>query len=272
MKRYILTAIIAIAAATTLSAQESRTQALINASLRNWEIELRAGYNIGGVSPLPLPEEIRSLDSFNPTVPLSLEADFTKRLGRDNRWGVQFGVKVENKNMTTKATVKNYGMEIIGDDGAKVAGRWTGGVQTAVRNSYLTFPVVGVYRVHPRTNIKAGLFFSWLFDGTFEGYVYDGYLREGDPTGLKTVFEDELIVDEAGNQHIERHTASYDFSDNLRNFQWGWQIGADWTAFKHLKVYADLTWGINNVFHSNFNTITFDMHPIYLNLGVGYMF
>ena len=68
MKRYILTTIIAIAAVTTLSAQESRTQALINASLRNWEIELRAGYNIGGVSPLPLPEEIRSLDSFNPTV------------------------------------------------------------------------------------------------------------------------------------------------------------------------------------------------------------
>ncbi|MDD6140073.1 MAG: porin family protein, partial [Bacteroidales bacterium] len=172
MKRYILTAIIAIAAATTLSAQESRTQALINASLRNWEIELRGGYNIGGVSPLPLPEEIRKLDSFNPTVPLSIEADFTKRLGRDNRWGVQFGVKVENKNMTTKATVKNYSMEIIGDDGAKVAGRWTGGVQTAVRNSYLTFPVVGVYRVHPRTNLKAGVFFSWLFDGTFEGYVY----------------------------------------------------------------------------------------------------
>ncbi|MGM9841476.1 MAG: PorT family protein, partial [Candidatus Limisoma sp.] len=72
MKRYIITAIVAIAAATTLSAQVSRTQALINASLRNWEIELRAGYNIGGVSPLPLPEEIRSIDSYNPTVPLSL--------------------------------------------------------------------------------------------------------------------------------------------------------------------------------------------------------
>ena len=32
--------------------------------------------------------------------------------------------------MITKATVKNYGMEIIGNDGNRLKGNWTGGVKT----------------------------------------------------------------------------------------------------------------------------------------------
>ena len=60
MKKYILTVIAALTVFAGFS-QVSRTKALINASLKNWEIELRAGYNIGGVAPLPLPQEIRKL-------------------------------------------------------------------------------------------------------------------------------------------------------------------------------------------------------------------
>ena len=54
--------------------------------------------------------------------------------------------------------------------------------------------------------------------------------------------------------------ASYDFSSDLRNFQWGAQLGVDWKAFKHLKVYADLNWGMNDIFNKDFKTITFDMY------------
>ena len=84
-------------------------------------------------------------------------------------------------------------------------------------------------------------------------------LREDDPTGPKVEFTDGKI-------------ATYDFSDDLRHFQWGLQVGAGWRAFKHLNVYADLTWGLNDIFKSDFNTITFAMYPIYLNIGFGYAF
>ena len=66
--------------------------------------------------------------------------------------------------------------------------------------------------------------------------------------------------------------APYDFSNQLRNFQWGVQLGADWEAFKHLKLYADLSWGLNDAFKKDFNTITFSMYPIYLNAGIAYLF
>ena len=48
MKRqYILLILVALITAS-VTAQESRTQKIINAALRGWDIELRCGYNIGG--------------------------------------------------------------------------------------------------------------------------------------------------------------------------------------------------------------------------------
>ena len=52
MKKNILSAIIVALAflPAQLSAQQSRTQKIINAALKGWNIELRAGYNLGGTS------------------------------------------------------------------------------------------------------------------------------------------------------------------------------------------------------------------------------
>ena len=52
----------------------------------------------------------------------------------------------------------------------------------------------------------------------------------------------------------------------------GIAIGGEWRAFKHLNVYADLTWGLNDIFKKDFDTIAFAMYPIYLNVGFGYAF
>ena len=57
--------------------------------------------------------------------------------------------------MRTKATVKNYGMEIIGSDGNRLKGNWTGGVRTKVQNSYLTMPVLAAYKLNPRFTLKS---------------------------------------------------------------------------------------------------------------------
>ena len=108
-------------------------------------------------------------------------------------------------------------------------------------------------------SFSAGPFVSFATNRNFSGYVYDGYLREINPTGTKVEFSGD-------------NRASYDFSDNLRKFQWGAQIGTEWKAFKHLIVYADLTWGLNDIFQKDFDTITFGMNPIYLNVGFGYAF
>lgn len=258
MRKTIFTLLLLASLSFSAGAQMSQTQKIINAAIKGWQIELRAGYNIGGTSPLPLPAEIREIKSYSPSVGFSGEVDIERWFGAQRKWGTVIGVKLENKNMETDARVKNYGMEII-SEGAKASGRWTGGVKTSVRNTFLTFPVLAAYKVHPRTNLKFGAFFSYLIEGKFTGYVYDGYLRNGDPTGEKATFTGDARAD-------------YDFSDDLRKFQWGLQVGADWEAFKHLKIYGDLSWGLNDAFPDSFKTITFSMYPIYFNVGLGYLF
>ena len=241
----------------TAQAQEERNQGIIWSYLHGWEYGIKAGFNIGGTSPLPLPKEIRKIDSYAPGVAISIEGNATKWF--DPKWGMTVGVRLENKNMTTEATVKNYSMEILGQGGERISGVWTGGVKTKVHTSGLTIPLMATYKLSNRWNIKAGPYFSYLLSREFSGHVYEGYLREGDPVGPKVEFTDGKI-------------ATYDFSDDLRHFQWGMQVGVGWRAFKHLNIYADLTWGLNDIFKNDFQTITFAMYPIYLNIGFGYAF
>jgi hypothetical protein len=57
---------------------------------------------------------------------------------------------------------------------------------------------------------------------------------------------------------------------SLRLFQWGVQAGLDWKAFKHLKVHADLNWGLNDVFPADLQSVPFDLYAIYLSVRFGY--
>lgn len=240
-------------------AQNERNKALIYSYLHGWEYSIKAGLSIGGTSPLPLPKEIRNIDSYSPNIAIAIEGNATKWFGNDKKWGMTAGIRLENKTMTTEATVKNYGMKIINTNGGELQGLWTGGVKTKVKNSYLTIPVLANYKISDRWKVSLGPYVSYMTEGNFSGHVYKGHLRTPDETGQRVDFTGESI-------------ATYDFSDNLRKFQWGAQLGGEWKAFKHLNVYADLTWGLNDIFKKDFDTITFAMYPIYLNIGFGYAF
>lgn len=225
---------------------------------RGLEYEVNAGTNIGGASPLPLPAEIRKIESYNPELNLQVGASVRKWLSNDGKWGMGLGIRVETKGMKTKAMVKNYGMEII-DNGKALKGRWTGRVQTKYHSQQLVIPITAVYRLNDKIVFNAGPYLSFAFDNEFSGYVSDGYLREGDPTGDKITFSGDS-------------KATYDFGSDLRKFQWGGQVGMSWLAYKRLLINANLHWGFISIFESSFKTISFSMYPIYLNVGFGYLF
>ena len=52
------------------------------------------------------------------------------------------------------ATVKNYGMEIIGSDGNRLKGNWTGGVRTKLRSSLVTIPLLATHKFGERWSVK----------------------------------------------------------------------------------------------------------------------
>ena len=160
--------------------------------------------------------------------------------------------------METDANVKNYGMEII-EQGNHVAGYWTGDVHTTYKSSFVTLPISLNYHLANRWKLRLGTFVSYRMDGNFSGYVTEGYLREGSPIGEKVSFTNGQI-------------ASYDFSNHLRHWHWGVLIGGSWQAFKRFNINAELSYGINNIFTKDFKSITFNMYPIYMNIGFGYHF
>lgn len=239
----------------TLSPNATKKANFLNT---NMDYQVRAYFSIGGSSPLGFPKEIRSIEHYNPKLQLGLQVNATKWLHDEQNWGIRVGIAVDGKGMGTKAEVKNYYTEII-QDNSKVRGYYTGLVQTDVRNTYVTIPVSAVYNLSSQWNLYGGLYFSLLIDQEFDGYVSEGYLRQGDPTGQKITFED-------GSR------APFDFSSEVQKFQWGAQIGAEWNLNEHFKLFPELTYGINGLLDNDFKALSFSLHNIYLNLGFGYQF
>ena len=213
-----------VAFSFSAAAQESigeRDENLQQMNKKGWELELKAGLNIGGATPLGLPREIRHINSFDPKLNGTLECAVTKWFGR---WGVASGLRLEAKRMSTGATVKNYHTAII-QNGDQVAGYFTGYDKTDYNSNDLTLPITANYRVNPRWKVRGGMFFSYCLSREFNGYVSDGYLRNGTPTGEKVTFDNGSSAD-------------YNFDDDLRKFNYGVQVGASWNAFSHFSPFA----------------------------------
>lgn len=233
----------------------SNDRNIILAALKGWQVAVGAGLELGGASPVPIPRSIRKINSFNPLLNLYLEGTAYKSF--TPRWGMALGLRFETKGMKTNANVKNYHMAIIEDDGGHMEGGWNGPVITKYRATYITVPVLATYTFsNPRWMVSAGPYFSLMLNGDFDGYVHDGYIRTPDELG----------------ENVNVTHATYDFSNNLRKFQWGLQVGGSFHAYKHLYVNANLDWGLNGIFPSDFKTISFALYPIYGTLGFSYLF
>ncbi len=160
--------------------------------------------------------------------------------------------------METGADVKNYHTKVIKGD-QKVEGYFTGYNSTSVNMTYLTVPIMANYRFNSRWKVRAGIGTSVLLGGDFNGYVKDGCLRNGTPVGEKVTF-------------TEDGRGTFDFSDDLRRMQWSAMLGCSWRAYRHFSVVADLSWGFTDIFKGSFKTISFNMYPIYCNVGFAYTF
>lgn len=223
----------------------------------NLDYQLKGGFNFGGSTPIPFPQEIRAIKNFNPTLAVTIEAHATHWLEHHQNWGIRSGLRYDLRGMKSDAEVKNYSTEIIGDGGERLKGYFTGETSTSIRNSYLTIPILAVYRLSPNWDFNFGPYLSILLSKRFKGRVGEGYLRDPDPTGIKTNFTEE-------------NGATFDFSDQINPFQWGAQLGTAYRLAPKIQIYSDFSWGFNNLFKKDFETISFKMYTLNLNLGVAY--
>ncbi len=214
---------------------------------------LRVGYSIGGTAPLGMPASIRKLNDYTLTNNLQLGIDARHMF--DTKWGIMAGLRFENKGMDEDAQVKNYNMKIV-RGGQELEGRFTGDVHTKVSEWMFTLPVLATFSTG-KFLFKAGPYISYVQSRSFSGDAHNGYLRVGSPVGAKVMIGD--TPDTRGH---------YDFSHSMRRMQWGIDLGADWYFHKKTGIYADISWGLSGIHHSNFKTIEQTLYPIFGTLGV----
>ncbi len=252
--RYTLILINLLFTAYFSNAQTSQSNNYLQSN--KLDVELRAGVVIGGISPIPLPVEIREILKYSPEFNGMFEAQISKWFS--DKIGFSSGIRLENKGMETSARVKSYQTKIV-NQGDQIKGYWTGKVTTISKISYLTIPLLINMQVYKRWRIQAGGYFSYNMTGKFLGQVSNGYLRENTPIGQKIEFKNEQY-------------ATYDFSDELRKIAYGFQLSGQWKAINNLHILMQFTWGLNDIFKSDFETISFGMYPIYISLGASYQF
>ncbi len=230
----------------------------------NLKYDLRVGYNIGGTAPMGMPATIRSLDAYRLTPSVMLGLGVYKPL--DNHWGLTTGLRIENKGMNIDAKVKGYHMKIV-RGGEEMEGIFTGTNHSEVEQWMLTLPLQATYYFGDKVCLKLGPYLSYVRSHSFKGYACDGYLRKrddmsmapNDPRGQKI---------ELGSKNEGR--GDYDFSDDMRNLQWGMMLGADWRFHRSWGVFADLSWGFTGIFKSSFTVMDQKLYPIYGTVGVTY--
>ena len=241
---------------TLTAALLTAAPALAAGLLDNLTYYLRFGYSIGGTTPMGMPATIRSMDKYTLSPSFNLGLGVYK--GFDRHWGVTTGMYLENKGMKVDATVKNYHMAFM-HGGQRLEGNFTGGVSMDVEQWMLTLPLMATYSFNNKVSVYLGPYLSYVRSHKFTGYAHGGYIRIGDPTGAKV---------EIGSDEGSRGT--YDFSDNMRSWQFGMMAGVNWTFHKRWGCFADLSWGFTDIFHESFDTIEQDLYPVYGTIGISY--
>lgn len=220
------------------------------------QVNGRAGYNIGGTAPVPLPRTIRSIESYTLTPSFMVGVDAEHSF--DDNWGLMAGLRIENKAMKGAVKTKAYHMELVRGNSV-MDGLFTGKVEQNVTEWMVTIPVEATLNVSRVVKLKMGPYISYVFSRSFDGIASDGYLRQGTSTGPKILL---------GNK--EGEWATYDFSDDMRSLQFGIALGADFKVGNRWGLSADLNWGLTGIFNSDFKTVEQTLYPIYGTVGVFY--
>ncbi|WP_164976732.1 porin family protein [Chryseobacterium sp. CH21] len=229
----------------------------VNSIFSKFDVRVTVGFNLGGLSPIPLPSNIRKVKSYNPTFAPSVGAEIKYNFHK--KWSVGINPRLDYKGMKVKDSVVYFHTLIqqgSGNDTATFEGAFSGTNETESKNLYLGAPVFVEFTPGKNWHYRLGGYMAFLLKGKFEGTVSDGYIRNGGSLGEK----------------VEISSASFDFSDKIRKTDYGFYAGARRSFGNHWSADVSLQWGLRSTFPSSFTGISFPMYNIFAQIGAGYQF
>ncbi len=209
-----------------------------------------AGLNLGGSSPIPVPNRLSNL-TWSPR--FSPEIGWYISFLNDRNFGFTSGARLEQKGMSVSASVYQLHTR-VNIDGLETNGYFTGINETDVEATYLTIPILATYSPSPNWMLDFGVFGAWKLSGQFDGAVKNGYLRETTPTGSRTDIDYE----------------TFEFDNEIRKFDYGIEAGATRQVYRKLSLRLDMKWSLSSLLNANFTGIEYKLYNIYVGLGVSY--
>lgn len=217
------------------------------------------GYHLGGTTPIPLPREIRSVDSYWP--------QFTPQFGYNisyqlyEKLSIESGATLDWKGMGVRDKVK-YMYTNVTMDQKNTEGYFTGRNETKVKISYITVPLRVAYDLTPTWKLRGGGYVSYRNSSEFSGSVWDGYL-------IETTKEQGII----NGRRIDipfKGDATFDFGKEMRDFDMGVSLGFEHEFQSRFGIYGDITYSLTPIFPSSFTGIDVKMRNVYGIIGVSY--
>lgn len=273
MKKILYTIALIVAVCSVQAANNSK----------DWNIDVRAGYAIGGTVPLGFPAEVRALNGFTPKFNIRLGATTEHHL--NDTYGIQTGIMFDHRGFKSDVQVKNYDV-VMRQGGERIEGPFTGNVVMNIVQTGFTVPLQATWHFSEKGKLAFGPYVQFLLSRKFEGYAYgnkvydekgnwngsfDAYLRRDEPRGEKIEIGD-IYTDAEGNEVNKRGTFDgEEFNDFLRWFQYGVDLSCDYYLSNKFGVFADLSYGFNSAATSkDGNPINMGLHPLYFTVGVTY--
>lgn len=247
---YYILAVLFVVMGTMANAQETTDKESFSERMT---YRFSVGTKIGGAAPMPIPREIRSVKGYSPYYPFFIGGKANYAI--DQKWGVSMGLTFEGKGMNAKADVKGYRTTFNAntDPTQNVKGYYTGRISTNVQNLYLSIPIQVTFKLNDSWSFQAGPYVAFAVKKKFYGEATNGYLRNLEPTGNR----------------VDITEAQYDFSESVRTLDVGMGLGSNYDFGKRYFALAQFDYGFNNIMKTGFETISFGLHNIFLNVGVG---
>lgn len=256
MKKSITAIIIALFAlsSTICMGQESNKNGL-------WKFVGRAGIHVGAATPLPVPSQVDKIYAWYPNLNPTIELRADRRLDETSPWSISFGLAAERKGMgatthASKLPVVISSLSPYNDNTTDYPGQFTGDNNVTIRLGYLSLPVMAQYSMmQDKLMLRAGIYTSLLLESTFK-VIIDGVM----------VYDDPNLVSE------QMDLREMDFSDQIRAFDLGMRVGANYYFFDRVGVSADLNFGVLPIVKKDFKTIPYKLHNVFATIGVSYRF
>ncbi len=220
---------------------------------------VRVGLNVGASAPFGIADNISPLSyspNFSPVIAFDREFVLWRGLTLSS------GIRLEYKGMRTRAKVQYFKTSVRQEDDkgniTQFDGHFTGENITNINMAMATLPLDIGWRFSPRYRLRLGGYISYLLYGSFTGAAQNGYTW--------TIPEEGATL----RQRISITSASFDFSKELRKWDWGVEIASTHRVTDRFFVEAGLAVGVRSIFVEGFKGVSMDMHNMYGCLSLGY--